>query len=121
MEEGRLATEQEEGFEHKTIPVFSGACVEYCLHMYLMISSSPMSTNVNVDRNPNESASSVLRRFTKRTQESGVLNRVRSIRYNERVLSFYKNKMSTLEKLEKAAVRERLAKLGKLPVRTKKR
>ena len=71
--------------------------------------------NVSVEKNQNESASSTLRRFTKRTQESGVLMRVRGIRYNQRVLSHYKNKMATLEKLENAAKREVLSKLGKLP------
>ncbi len=77
--------------------------------------------NVAVERNPNESASSVLRRFTKRTQESGVLNRVRGLRYNQRVLSYYKNKMATLEKLENAAKREVLSKLGKLAPLTRGR
>ena len=77
--------------------------------------------NVTVEKNPNESASSILRRFTKRTQENGVLMRVRKERYNQRVLSHYKTKMATLEKLEKAAKREELAKLGKLPPRTSKR
>lgn len=74
-------------------------------------------TNVIVEKNANESASSVLRRFTKRMQESGVLNRVRSLRYNERDLSKYKRKMATLESLGRKAELEKLAKLGKLPVR----
>ena len=43
-------------------------------------------TNVSVDKHQNESGSSVLRRFTKRVQESGVLNKVRSIRYSDRAL-----------------------------------
>lgn len=77
--------------------------------------------NVNVEKTPNESASSVLRRFTKRTQENGVLMRVRKLRYNQRVLSHYKTKMATLEKLEKAAKREELSKLGKLAPRVSKR
>lgn len=76
--------------------------------------------NVNVEKNANESASSLLRRFTKRTQENGVLNRVRKLRYNQRVLSHYKTKVATLEKLEKAAEREVLSKLGKLPPRPRK-
>lgn len=72
--------------------------------------------NVNIQKNANESASSVLRRFTKKVQESGVLNRVRSIKYTERNLSYYKTKKATLEKLKRQLERENLIKLGKLVV-----
>lgn len=80
-----------------------------------------MATNVEIEKNSNESASSVLRRFTKRMQESGVLNRVRSLRYNERQLSKYKTKMKTLESLKKREEREKLAKLGKLPQNSRRK
>ncbi|HEY1037412.1 MAG TPA: 30S ribosomal protein S21 [Candidatus Paceibacterota bacterium] len=76
--------------------------------------------NVNIQKNPNESASSVLRRFTKKVQESGVLNRVRSIKYTERTLSYYKTKKKALEKLKRQLERERLIKLGKLVVPTRR-
>lgn len=77
--------------------------------------------NVNIERNGTESAGSILRRFTKKVQESGVLNRVRSIKYSSRVLSHYKVKKSALEKLSRAKTRENMMKLGKLPVKTSKR
>jgi len=78
-------------------------------------------TNVSVEKHANESGSSVLRRFTKRVQESGVLNKVRSIRYSGRALSPYKVKKSTLERLRRRTEIEKLAKLGKLPASKKRR
>ncbi len=75
--------------------------------------------NVNIQKNANESASSVLRRFTKKVQESGVLNRVRSIKYTQRNLSYYKKKKAALEKLKRQLDREQLIKLGKLTVPTR--
>ncbi len=76
--------------------------------------------NVNIEKNATESASSVLRRFTKKVQESGVLNRVRSIKYTERNLSFYKKKKAALEKIRRQKERESMIKLGKLTVQTKR-
>ena len=52
-----------------------------------------MITNVEIDKKSNESNASMLRRFTKAVQGSGVLPRVRSIRYSTRKLSPYKVKM----------------------------
>jgi ribosomal protein S21 len=76
--------------------------------------------NVNIQKNPTESAASILRRFTKKVQESGVLNRVRSIKYAERNLSYYKKKKGALEKIKRQLERENLIKLGKLTVVTRK-
>lgn len=76
--------------------------------------------NVNIEKNATESASSVLRRFTKKVQEAGVLNRVRSIKYTARNLSFYKKKKGALEKIRRQKERESLIKLGKLTVPTKR-
>ena len=71
--------------------------------------------NVEVSRNANENNLSVLRRFTKRVQGSGVLPRIRGIRYAARVLSPYKTKMKTLEGLKRKADIQELIKLGKMP------
>lgn len=73
-----------------------------------------MATNVEVVKNGSENPMSLLRRFTKRVQGSGVLPRVRGNRYHERSLSSYKRKMKTLSGI---ANREKLAediKLGKV-------
>jgi len=82
-----------------------------------------ISINVEVKKNPNESTASLIRRFTKRVQGSGVLPRVRGVAYRERPLSRLKRKMKTLKSIDrrkelKSIDRrkeiEKLKKLGKL-------
>ncbi len=77
-------------------------------------------TIVEVSKNQNESSVNLIRRFTKRVQESGVLNRARSTRYNERPKSKLSRKNSTLMSMKKRKEIERLKKLGKLPDRPAK-
>ncbi len=77
-----------------------------------------MATNVEVTRNANENTLGVLRRFTKKVQGSGVLPRVRSIRYASRVLSSYKVKKKTLKTLARRAEVAELIKLGKMTEKT---
>ena len=77
------------------------------------------TVNVEVQKTASESNLNLLRRFNKRVQGAGILNRVRSNRYKQRTPSGFKRKQSTLKLLEKRAVKERLAKLGKLPVSKK--
>lgn len=73
-----------------------------------------MPINVEITRNPTENNLGALRRFTKRVQGSGVLPRVRSIRYQTRKLSSYKVKMKTLKVLARRAEVANLIKLGKM-------
>lgn len=73
-----------------------------------------MATNVEVKRSGTENPLGLLRRFTKRVQGSGVLSRVRSIRYYERHQSHYKNKMRTLQIIEHRKEIARDIKLGKI-------
>ncbi len=80
-----------------------------------------MATNVEVERNQNENSLGVLRRFTKRVQGAGILPRVRSLRYTERKLSFYKNKMKTLETIAYKKEQAMLIKQGKIPAEPVKR
>jgi len=77
--------------------------------------------NVEVNKNNNENTLSILRRFTRRVQESGVLPRVRSIRYSSRVLSPYKTKMKKLTALKRRAEVKELIKMGKMVEKTKRR
>lgn len=77
-----------------------------------------MSVNVEIKRNPNESTSSVLRRFTKRVQMAGHLPKVRGGRYHARTLSDYKTKVKTLESLKRREEVEDLIKMGKMTERT---
>ncbi len=74
--------------------------------------------NVEVTRNGSENGLGVLRRFTKKVQGSGVLPRVRSLRYNQRVLSSYKTKMKTLKSIKRRAEVQELIKMGKMPEKT---
>jgi len=72
-----------------------------------------MNTNVEVVKNPNENSSSLIRRFTRRMQGSGVVRRIKSIRYNERSLSDTVRKKKTLKRIIKTAEFEKMKKLGK--------
>lgn len=78
-----------------------------------------MATNVEVSKTGTENSMSVLRRFTKRVQGSGILPRVRSIRYKQRTQSPYKRKMATLKKLTRRKEVDHLIKLGKMTEKTR--
>ena len=73
--------------------------------------------NVEVEKNNNENNLSLLRRFTKRVQGSGILPRVRSIRYDTRKLSAYKTKMKTLKAIKRRKEVAELIKMGKMPTK----
>jgi ribosomal protein S21 len=77
-----------------------------------------MIINVKVEKQNNENNTSLIRRFTKRVQGSGMLPRAKSLRFRNRPISVAKRKQQTLKKLEKKKEREKLIKLGKLPDRT---
>ncbi len=77
-----------------------------------------MATNVEVSRNGTENSMGVLRRFTKRVQGAGILPRVRSLRYNQRILSSYKTKMKTLKSIKRKGEIQELIKLGKMQEKT---
>ena len=71
--------------------------------------------NVEIIRGGTENGLGILRRFTKKVQGAGILPRVRSIRYNQRVLSHYKTKMKTLKSIKRKTEIQELIKLGKMP------
>ncbi len=79
-----------------------------------MLISKAMNTNVEVTKNPNENNVSLTRRFTKRVQGSGVVRRVRKLRYRERELSDYTQKKKTLKKIKRISEIEKLKKLGRI-------
>jgi len=70
--------------------------------------------NVEVTKNPNENNLGVIRRFTKKVQGSGILPKVRSLRYSKRDLSFYKVKKNTLKNLGRKAEIMEMIKMGKM-------
>jgi ribosomal protein S21 len=67
-----------------------------------------------VSRNQNENNGSVLRRFSRRVQESGIIRKVKGDRYNQRKESKLKVKKSTLKRLGRRREVEKLRKLGKM-------
>ena len=79
----------------------------YCVHMMKTI-------NTEVKKTTNENNLNLIRRFTKRVQGSGVLPRVRSIRYSARKASEYVKKKKTLKSIKKREEVAELIKLGKM-------
>ncbi len=73
--------------------------------------------NVEVTKKNTENTTSLIRRFTKRVQGSGVLPRVRGIRYFKRSDSDFKKKKQTLRKIERRGQFEELYKQGKVEER----
>ena len=72
------------------------------------------NTNIEVKKNGNENNASLLRRFSRRIQESGILPKVKSKRYSEREDSKLKVKAAALKRLARRKENERLRKLGKI-------
>ncbi len=73
--------------------------------------------NVDVAKGPSENNISVIKRFTRKMQESGVLPRVRSLRYASRKKSKYVRKKEALVKLDRRAEVAEKIKLGKITPR----
>ncbi|MFA6257861.1 MAG: hypothetical protein WC671_02530 [Candidatus Paceibacterota bacterium] len=71
-------------------------------------------TVIEVKKNPNENNSSVLRRFSRKIQESGIVRKVKSSRYNLRQESKLKLKRSALKRISRRKEIEKLRKLGKM-------
>jgi len=71
-------------------------------------------TVIEIKKNPNENNASVLRRFSRRIQESNIIQKVKSSRYNERKESKLKVKKSALRRIGRRQEIEKLRKLGKI-------
>lgn len=74
-----------------------------------------MAINVEVQKNPNESTSNLVRRFTKRLQNAGIVPKTRNSRYYERVKSRNSSRKERLRSLGRKEKYEELVKLGKVP------
>jgi ribosomal protein S21 len=71
-------------------------------------------TVIEVSKNGNENNASVLRRFSRKIQESNIIQKVKGSRYNKRKESKLKVKKGTLKRLERRSEMEKLRKLGKI-------
>ncbi len=56
----------------------------------------------------------LVRRFSRKVKESGIIQKVKSKRYNERSLSKLKTKQATLKRLAHRKNHEKLLKMGKV-------
>jgi ribosomal protein S21 len=77
-----------------------------CLHM--------AQTVIQVKKNPNENNSSILRRFSRKIQESGIVRMVKGSRFNVRKESKLKVKKSTLRRMTRRKEIEKQRKLGRV-------
>jgi ribosomal protein S21 len=68
---------------------------------------------VQVTKKDNESASGLIRRFTKKMQSSGILRTAKGGRYHERPKSDFVRKKDALKRISKRKEIEKLKKLGK--------
>ncbi|MES3005308.1 MAG: hypothetical protein V4690_04390 [Patescibacteria group bacterium] len=70
--------------------------------------------NAEVTKTGNENSLNLIRRFTKKVQGSGVLPRVRSLRYATRKASEYVKKKKTLKVLKRREEVADMIKMGKM-------
>jgi ribosomal protein S21 len=78
--------------------------------------------NVEVVKNANETTTSLIRRFSKRVQGSGILPRMRSLRYAKRPATKFVRKKIALKRISRQGARLVLEKLGKaLPEKRRRR
>lgn len=80
-----------------------------------------MITVIEVKKNANESNMNLIRRFSRKVQESGIIQKVKSKRYNQRTESKIKIKAATLKRLANRKKHEKLFKLGKATKTFKKK
>jgi len=76
-----------------------------------------MAVNIQVSKKNNENNMSILRRFTRRVQGSGIIPRVRSLRYEDRNASTLTKKNARLKLIRRKEEIAELIKLGKMPER----
>lgn len=69
---------------------------------------------IEVKRKDNESTGSLLRRFSKRIQQSGLLLQARSSRFKDKDQSRTERRKSALRRNKVVAEKEKLRKMGKL-------
>lgn len=75
----------------------------------------PMSmTNVEIKRNGMENALGVIRRFSRKMQESGIIPKVKGQRYAVRPISKLAEKNMKIKRLARRVEVEKLKKLGKM-------
>lgn len=74
-------------------------------------------TNVEVRRGNTENSASLLRRFSRKIQETGMVSKLKGERYEERKPSKLSLKQGALKRIQKRKMMEKLRKLGKSPTK----
>ncbi len=72
-----------------------------------------MITVIEVKKNANESNMSLIRRFSRKIKDSGIVNKVKSKRFNQRAESKITVKRATLKRINRKIENDKLARLGK--------
>jgi ribosomal protein S21 len=85
-----------------------------------MLYCPTMATNVEIKKTGNENNITILRKFSKRVQSAGILQRVRSKRYSNRNMSEAVKKKRTLKSILRREEVHELIKMGKLVPDAKK-
>lgn len=80
-----------------------------------------MATNAEVTKTGNENNMSVIRRYTRRTQGTGLLRELRNRRYHSRSASTATTKKSKLKRIARATKYAQLIKEGKITERAPRR
>ncbi len=74
---------------------------------------------IQVAKKSGENSASLMRRFSRKAKDSGLIRKVRSLRYAERKLSEFVLKKNALKRIKNAEEREHLQKMGKIKERTR--
>lgn len=72
------------------------------------------TTNIQLKRNNHENGLSLIRRFSRKIQESGIIPQVKGNRYSTRQISKLAQKNMKLKRLKRRTEVEHLKKLGKM-------
>ena len=73
-----------------------------------------MALNAHITKKDNENTMSALRRFTQTVRSAGVVNKLKSRKFDQRKPSSLKVKQQALRRIEQQEERELLKKLGKI-------
>ncbi len=83
-----------------------------------MLLLSSMAINAEVTKTDNETPINLIRRFSKRVQGSGLIQRMRGRRYHARIKSREVRRKQTLKVIKRREEVQELIKLGKMMERT---
>lgn len=80
-----------------------------------------MATNVDVKKTKKDNNMGLLRKFSRKMKQSGVLRKKRSLRYFDRAISDFRKKSEKLTKLDLKKDYEQKEKMGTLKPRGRRR